>query len=464
MQSKEFQYLELEQMKAILTSVQEGIEFADAEGNIVYINPSFTRITGILPEERIGKNIYHLNKNGVLATTLKTEKAFLGVRTTAPGKGGEGIANSTPIYENGKLIGAIITILDITDFLSVSKKLAESNSMLKGFIERSGTANYSFDDIIGCSPFFQMNINLAKKVAPTNSTVLLEGESGTGKELFAHAIHHASDRFQHPFISINCAAIPEGLIESEFFGHEQGAFTGASKKKMGMFELAHQGTLFLDEVGELSLILQAKLLRAIQEKEIRPVGSIKSKQVDVRLIAATNRNLKQMMQDGLLREDLYYRLSVLSIHICPLRERISDLDHLIPYFIKKLNKKLGTQITELSNEAIHYLTQHTWPGNVRELENVLEYSFLTADSNIIEAENVLPKLPLFKNEALIDHSLSTKFTSNTNKSIQQLEKERIIEALLSYGTDVQGKKKAAKELQISLATLYNKIKKYEIII
>jgi transcriptional regulator with PAS, ATPase and Fis domain len=291
--------------------------------------------------------------------------------------------------------------------------------------------------------------------AKSNSTVLVLGESGTGKEIFAHAIHYDSNRKDHPFIKVNCAAIPETLLESEFFGYEKGAFTGAVKTKIGKFELANGGTIFLDEIGDMNLYLQAKLLRVLQEMEIERIGATQTIKIDVRVIAATNRDLKEMIRKGEFREDLYYRLNVVELKIPPLRRRLEDLPTLVNMLIVKFNRKLGRKVKGLSPLAEKMLMNYQWPGNIRELENIIERAMVTNDEDIITQKQL--------SQYLEHHSGGIGLDGDDEISpLEDLEKHEIIKALNKFGGTVEGKKKAALALKISLATLYNNFKRYNI--
>ncbi|MBI2897237.1 MAG: sigma-54-dependent Fis family transcriptional regulator [Deltaproteobacteria bacterium] len=314
--------------------------------------------------------------------------------------------------------------------------------------------------IIGQSPSMMEVYGLLERVADTPSTVLLTGESGTGKELIATALHENSSRRDKPFIRVNCAAIPKDLIESELFGYEKGAFTGAVTSKPGRFELAHGGTLFLDEIGEIPVEMQVKLLRALQESEFERVGGIKTIKVDVRLITATNRDLKQGIGEGSFREDLFYRLNVVNIHLPPLRERTGDIPLLIEHFVRRFNEKLGKKIEGVMPEAMAQLVAHEWPGNIRELENVLERCILFCDTNRI-GEPELPaevRQPMDRQapEALgMDQPTSLK--EKVREAAERVERELIVRALKQTGNNVTH---AARLLKISRKSLQMKMKDF----
>jgi len=344
------------------------------------------------------------------------------------------VSTAPLIDENGEVIGGVETFRD----LSVLKYLRDE---LKG--------KYSFRNIIGKNPGMQKIYNLIEVVSNSNSTVLITGETGTGKDLVARAIHYNSLRRAKPFIKVSCAALPETLLESELFGHKKGAFTGAVRDKPGRFQLADGGTIFLDEVGEIPLSIQVKLLRIIEEQEFEALGDTKSTKVDVRIIAATNRDLKKEIREGRFREDLFYRLNVIPIHLPPLRERKDDIPLLVEHIIKTLNEREGRNIHSVSRETMELLLDYDWIGNVRELENAIEYAFVHCDGNIILPQHLPVDIrKLKKEEARIE-----------GKTLAELEKEFIKKMLKANNFD---RGKTAKALRISRTTLWRKIKKYGI--
>jgi len=312
-------------------------------------------------------------------------------------------------------------------------------------------ARHFFPDIIGESLAIRGLLGLIKKVAPTDSTVLLLGESGTGKELVATSIFENSDRQNKPFIKLNCAAIPEELLESELFGHEKGAFTGATKFKRGKFDMAHQGTIFLDEIGDMPLNLQSKILRVIQEKEFYRVGGSSTIKVDVRFIASTNKNLEKMVQEGMFREDLYYRLNVFTLHMPPLRERKEDIPMLVDYFLQNLPKKV-----EISSLALQMLMAFPWPGNIRELKNVVESAAVIAENSFIEPAQLPAKITgLFNNGE--SNKISLPVNLPLDERLNEIEKSMIIEALRKTG-GIQVR--ATELLGINQRSLWHRIKKH----
>ncbi|NLJ76183.1 MAG: sigma 54-interacting transcriptional regulator [Peptococcaceae bacterium] len=442
------------QLSAILDSVQEAIEVADINGNIKFVNPAFVRITGIPENIRINQNIFEASPDGALATVLKTGKLVFGHRTKVGGSNAEVVSNAAPIMVDGAMDGAVVVFQHFTDVMNLMEELKKSTSIIENLTDKLGqvtTSKYTFNDILGDSMEIKGCIDLAEKSARSNSTVLILGESGTGKELFAHAIHSSSMRRENPFIKVNCAAIPETLLESEFFGYEKGAFTGAVKSKIGKFELAHGGSIFLDEIGDMNLNLQGKLLRVLQEMEFERVGSTQTTKVDVRVIAATNRNLRELIRQGKFREDLFYRLNVVEITVPPLRLHKEDLPILLDNLIVKLNRKLGKKVKRVDSDAIELLLNYDWPGNIRELENIIERVMVTMDEEVITKKTMLMHTSQFK----ITHERDFELLP-----LAQMEEMMIKKALARYGNTVEGKKRASQVLNISLATLYNKLKRY----
>jgi len=442
------------ELDAILNSMQEAIEVASIDGRIKYVNPSFSRVTSINAAQRIGNNIFDVSPNGALARSLRTHEAVFAHRAVVGGADVEVIANASPIVVEGKMEGAVVVFQPLTDIYKLMEQLKESNQVINDLqtrINQISTSSYTFDDIIGSHPEFESALDLARKAAKSNSTILITGESGTGKELFAHAIHGSSLRLDKPFIKVNCAAIPETLLESEFFGHEKGAFTGALKTKLGKMELANGGTIFLDEIGDMNLYLQAKLLRVLQEMEFERVGGSQSIKVDVRVIAATNRNLLEMAKRGDFREDLYYRLNVVELRLPSLRNHKDDIPAYVNSLIAKFNRKFGKHVKGLTTQAEEVLMHYDWPGNIRELQNVVERAMVTVDEEIITHKQILNLVdsPVKVHQGHLIEGIVP---------IEQMEKQMIRLAIERYGDSVEGKKQAAKALKISLATLYNKLK------
>ncbi len=322
-----------------------------------------------------------------------------------------------------------------------SKELAREVS----FLRKELTKQYRFHDLVSKSPKMQQVFEFARTVAKSNSNILILGESGTGKELLARAIHNESPRANGPFVAVSCVALPETLLESELFGHEKGAFTDAITQKKGKFELAHGGTLFLDEIGDISPKLQLALLRVLEEREFTRVGGTQPIRVDVRIIAATNRDLKRAVDEGQFRDDLYYRLNVISIKIPPLRERREDIPLLAQHFVEKFNIELGKRVERISEEAMKKLMAYHWPGNVRELENVIERAMVITKGSVIRPEEI--QLPTEETPPVED------------KSLRAVERAHILRVLEENNWNVQ---RSAQILGIDRVTLYNKMKRYGI--
>ena len=441
------------ELDAILNSVQEAIEVAGNDGTIKYVNPSFTRVTGLSASQRIGQNIFEVSPNGALARSLRTHEPIFAHRSRVGGSNADVVSNASPIVVDGKMEGAVVVFQPLTDIYKLMEQLQASNQVIDDLqtrINQISTSSYTFDDILGSHPEFEKALDLARKAAKSNSTVLITGESGTGKELFAHAIHSASLRWDKPFVKVNCAAIPETLLESEFFGHEKGAFTGALKTKLGKMELANGGTIFLDEIGDMNLYLQAKLLRVLQDMEFERVGGTQTIKVNVRVIAATNRNLREMVKRGDFREDLFYRLNVVELHLPPLRKHKEDIPAYAQSLIVKFNRKFGKRVAGLTPQAEQLLMHYDWPGNVRELQNVMERAMVTVDEDMITHRHILN---LVESPAINEGREPGELMP-----LDEMEKRMIRLALQRYGDSVEGKKKAAQALNISLATLYNKLK------
>jgi formate hydrogenlyase transcriptional activator len=339
-----------------------------------------------------------------------------------------------------------------------------------GAFQKFGSGDQSsyerkFEQVIGNSPALESVLDQVERVAPTDSTVLIQGETGTGKELIAHAIHNLSSRCGRPFIRLNCAAIPLDLLESELFGHEKGAFTGAIAQKIGRFELADKGTLFLDEVGDIPPALQPKLLRVLQEQEFERLGSTRTHQVDVRLVAATNRNLMEMANRGEFRSDLYYRLNVFPIHIPALRERAEDVPHLVRYFVQKFSRSLNKAVAYIPAEAMEVLSSYSWPGNIRELENFIERAVLLSPGKelrvpISELKPVASAAESGADSSSSSISLASLTSSPSSIStLEDAERQHILRALRQTEWRIAGAKGAAVILGMKRTTLQARMRK-----
>lgn len=443
-------------LEIVLDKVYEGIVVVDNKSRIVLINQPYLRFLDKRREDVIGKKVMDVIDNTRLHIVLDTEKEEIGEIQEIHGN--KIVAMRIPIFDNGKVIGAIGRIMfkDVLELDVISAKVHRIEHELdyyKNALKEVRDAKYNFDNIISTSNKIKGTKYIAEKAALTISNVLISGESGTGKELFAHAIHSASSRAMGPFIRVNCGAIPSELLESELFGYEEGAFTGAKKGgKIGKFELANGGSIFLDEIGDMPLHMQVKLLRAIQEKVIERVGGIKSIELDFRIIAATNKDLEKLVEEGKFREDLYYRLNVMNINIPPLRERKEDIEPLVKHLLLKISEQAGNYVTSISKEALRYLERYAWPGNVRELENVLERTV-----NLLEygKEIQVEDLPI----KIKNYSFDFDKVNHTKLKdiLEAVEKKTILDVLEKTG---HNKSETAKILDISRTSLYEKLWKY----
>lgn len=448
-------------LQAIIQSSDEAISVVDDQGRGLLINPAYTRITGLTKDQVIGKpaSIDIYEGDSMHMKVLQTKKPVRGVNMRVGPKHKEVIVNVAPIIVDGCLKGSVGVIHDVSEIQTLTHELNRARRII-----RTLQAKYSFDDIIGASEEMKLPIEQAKLSARTPATVLLRGESGTGKELFAHAIHNASDRKFNKFVRVNCAAISESLLESELFGYDEGAFTGASRGgKVGFFEEANQGSIFLDEIGELPANIQAKLLRVLQEREIIRVGGTKPISINVRVIAATNINLEHAIANGSFREDLYFRLNRMPIFIAPLRKRKEDLRELAEHLIHKINQEYGRSIEGITEAAINNMQIYNWPGNVRELENILGRAiiFMKLNETIIDIQHIpdfIEEIPLKQEKLLMEPSgyVSGKPLSEI---IDQYEAEIIQQA---FDTHKGNKTLTAKALGISVRNLYYKMEKLKL--
>ncbi|MFJ9383016.1 sigma 54-interacting transcriptional regulator [Peribacillus sp. NPDC101481] len=448
-------------LQAIIQSSDEAISVVDDQGRGLLINPAYTRITGLTKTQVIGKpaSIDIYEGESMHMKVLQTKKPVRGVNMRVGPKHKEVIVNVAPIIVDGCLKGSVGVIHDVSEIQALTHELNRARQII-----RTLQAKYSFDDIIGASEEMKLPIEQAKLSARTPATVLLRGESGTGKELFAHAIHNASDRKFNKFVRVNCAAISESLLESELFGYDEGAFTGANRGgKVGFFEEANQGSIFLDEIGELPANIQAKLLRVLQEKEIVRVGGTKPIPINVRVIAATNINLEEAIANGSFREDLYFRLNRMPIFIAPLRKRKEDLRELAEHLINKINQEYGRSIEGITAAAIHKMQIYNWPGNVRELENILGRAiiFMKLNETIIDIQHIpdfIEEIPV-KQEKLLMNPSGYVSGKPLSEIIDQYEADIIQQA---FHTHKGNKTLTAKALGISVRNLYYKMEKLKL--
>lgn len=437
----------LKGIEHIFDTMREGILVIDKDTRIVYANKAYYSFLEMDASQLVGKPLREVRPGARLPNVIITGRPIL----NAPRQEHEDVyfVNMYPIFQGEEIIGGISVVTFINqayDVQNLLKEVERSKQVLKR-ISKASNAKYTFDDIVAISPQSLKIKDLAKRAAVTEATVLLQSESGTGKELYAQAIHNASARNGSIFLAVNCANFNPNMLESELFGYTEGAFTGAKRGgKIGLFEAASGGTVFLDEISEMELALQSKLLRVLQERCVRPLGGMEEREVDVRVIAACNADLKRYTLEGRFRQDLYYRLNAFPIHIHPLRERREDIELLTAYFLDEFSRKQRRSLT-IDEKALRQLYAYDWPGNVRELRNVLEFVSYLADDGVIRV-SLLP-------ESIVQplHEAAETLAQR----VKRFERGEINKLLRQYGKDLKGKNMAAEELGISLASLYNKL-------
>lgn len=431
----------------VLKHVHEGIVIADRNGRVVYVNEANERITGLDNKKILGKKVIDVVPHSSLIDVLKFGKEKLGVNTKVRDK--YVYSNIVPIHENGETIGSISIFLDITEIENLNRELKEAKKKINTLSKQLSGFIGDKDFIVGKNPKMQRVLHISQKAAGIISNVLITGESGTGKEVVARFIHKNGPRKNKPFVALNCGAIPETLLESELFGYEPGAFTGANPKgREGLFEKADGGTIFLDEIGDMPFPLQVKLLRVLQDNEIRRLGGEYKIRLDVRVISATNRPLEAMVEKGTFREDLYYRLNVIHIELPSLKERKEDIPIYVRFLMEKIGQRLDKNIHRITPTALRRLINYHFPGNIRELENILEKSFVMDEDGIIDLDD----LPEFLNLETKHNGFYIDFKADwpTLKDTEKIIMERTLVAF-------PNKTKAAKMLGISRATLYRKM-------
>ena len=465
----------------LLSSVGDGIYSINKQGLCTFINPVGAKMLGLQPEDVLGKNIHkvhhHTHENGThypvedcpIYAAVHDGIVHEGIQEVFWRRDGSYFPvefTSTPIIRDSEIIGAVVVFRDITERLNTEKQLTHALEELQDLKSRLEQQNEylqeeilqenQYHEIVGNSPAILQIIEKIKVVASTDANVMIYGESGTGKELIARAIHQSSHRKQHPLIRVNCAAIPSELFESEFFGHVKGAFTGAVRDRAGRFELADQGTLFLDEIGEIPLELQSKLLRVLQEGTFERIGEEKTRHVDVRIIAATNRKLKEEVKLKNFREDLYFRLNVFPIHSPALRERKQDIPLLVSHFTKLISENRKVPYLPFSQKHILELQHYDWPGNIRELQNVLERALITAKHGAVSFQYLLEQEP----SQTVQHNHAAAIEQIlTIQQLKQLETTNLQLAIKQCEGKIFGDEGAAKLLGINPTTLISKLKK-----
>ncbi len=434
-------------LKAIVDFAHDGIISIDLEGKVTMFNPSAGMLVGVKPAGAIGKHINEVIPRSGLLKVLHSGKADLSQVVEIGGN--KIILNRIPIFANDGIKGAVGTFQEVKKLQIMERKIREKIYM-KGHV-----AKYNLQDIIGKSELICETKKRAMRYASVDSNVLLIGETGTGKELFAQSIHRHSRRSKGPFVAVNCAALPENLLESELFGYVGGAFTGARKEgKIGLFELAHNGTIFLDEISEMSLKLQARFLRVIEEKEVTRIGDDKVIPIDIRILASSNRKIQDYVSKGNFREDLYYRLCVLLLTVPPLRDRRDDIVELARHFIREKAKELDKKELKITSQAISLITRYSWPGNVRQLVNLIERIVVLSEKNVIDCNMVIGALAEWGFHVGREE-LNLLTDAPAEGVLQRIETETIKKVL----AEAKGNKTlAAKRLGISTTTLWRKLR------
>ncbi len=451
----------MEEFNAILDASNDGIHITDGKGVTLRFNKSCERIDGVKADYVIGKHMEELVAEGIysesVALAVIKEKKQISMLQQVNGK--EVIGTGTPIFKNGELYRIVINSRDITELRDLKRSLEEAKLINKKYQQEldiiSSKDKAKNNNIIYNSEKMDKIIDLALRVAKVDSTVLIEGESGVGKGVLSYFLHNNSLRYNKPFIKINCGAIPENLLESELFGYEKGSFTGANKEgKVGLIQLADKGTLFLDEIGELPLNLQVKLLNVIQNRELTKVGGTNIIPVDIRIIAATNRNLQDMIKNKTFREDLYYRLNVVPITIPPLRERKEDIPPLILNFLNRFNEKYNYN-KKISPEAMKILLRYNWSGNIREVENLIERLVVTTNDDIINKQDIIDCQLV----SITDYS---SFDINKISSYKNIIAEYEKKLLLDIMSKCKSTHEMAEILDLDRSTIRKKFKRLNI--
>ncbi|MEA2108214.1 MAG: sigma 54-interacting transcriptional regulator [Pseudomonadota bacterium] len=443
----------------IFDAMHDAIIIINAETMIVYTNHAYSKLIGVASWKILGKSMTIVEPTSKCLRVLRGAEPYVNERIRIESVDMEVIATITPIYNGGKKVGAVSVFRSIDETIELSRKverMEHMNRYLKNELDLKAKLPRAFNSIIGKNGRLAVVLAKANRVATTNVNVLIRGENGTGKEGIANAIHNTSERRKNPMIRVNCAAIPEPLLESELFGYAAGAFTGAQKTgKIGKFELADKGTIFLDEIGDMGLAMQAKLLRVTQEKQIERVGGQGVIDVDVRIISATNKNLEEMVKDGSFREDLYYRLNVFTITLPPLRDRKDDIYLLVDHFTDSIAREKGIEPLYFSKEVMDLFMEYDWKGNIRELQNVVEYVAV-----VCRGDTVFPDdLPRYLLNYKTGSQSEAKETGAMGEKIKEVEKKAIINALKEHNNN---KSAAMRTLGISRRTFYKKLKQYAI--
>ena len=440
--------------KKVVDTIQDGVMIVDTEGTIVSLNKALEAMTGFSKDEMLGKtcqvlncNLFDMarnNKGDYWCVLFRTGSMNLRRCTimTREGKPVHVLKNASLLHDaRGNVIGAVETITDITEIVEKNHKIAAFRRELR--------SEDGFFGILGTSRAMQQVYSLISNAAQSDAPVIIFGESGTGKELIARAIHRTGLRKKRPYVKVNCAALNEALLESELFGHVKGAYTGAYRSRVGRFEAAQQGDIFLDEIGDLPISTQIKLLRVLEEKVVERVGDNKPIPINVRIISATNQNLNDLVAKGAFREDLFYRINVIPIIVPPLRERMEDIPLLAESFFRRIQLKNDKKIEGISNDAMELLTQYTWPGNVRELKSTFEYAFVTCQEPMIEPVHLPPNI--------LNGKKIKKAVHKVLPQRDETKKKQLVQALEQAGGN---QSKASEILGVSRVTVWNRMKRY----
>jgi len=442
--------------KKVVDTIRDGVMIVDKGGRIVSVNRALEKITGYSKDEMLGKpcsilncNIFEFarrDKGEHWCVLFKTGSMDMR-RCTFIRKGGRMIhvlKNASLLYDSaGEVMGAVETVTDITEIIEKDNQIAA--------FQRELRAENGFHGILGVSASMQQVFDLITNAAQSDAPVIIFGESGTGKELVAKAIHDNSQRQSHPYLKVNCASLNESLLESELFGHVKGAYTGAIRDRAGRFEAAHKGSIFLDEIGDLPVLTQVKLLRVLEEKVIERVGDNHPIHINVRIISATNKDLRKLVEQGLFREDLFYRINVIPIHVPPLRARVEDIPILAEAFFRRIRLKTDKKINSISNDALRVLMGYSWPGNVRELRSTFEYAFVTCQDSVIQPHHLPP--------AIYGENPSEKTVRKNPMDKHEIKKRRLIEALEKSNGN---QSLAADLLGVSRVTVWNQMKRFNV--
>lgn len=442
----------------ILDNIQDVVLVLDSDTTIVYTNEAYAKILGVPVQKVLGRRLDTIEPNAASIEVLRSGVATHNQRYNLSSVSIDTIGSAFPLFEGNKVVGCVSIFKNISEVVALNRELQRTQGVanyLQDQLNKREQLPLSFKEYVGQNNRLRETLELAAKVARTDSTILIRGESGVGKGVLAKAIHNSSRRKDKPLINVNCAAIPEALLESELFGYDEGAFSGAKKGgKLGKFELAHNGTIFLDEIGDMSLSMQAKLLRVLQERELERVGGNKTIKLNIRVIAATNRDLEKMIQDGGFRLDLYYRLNIVPLHLLPLRERKDDILTLADKFLTQFSEEADCELI-LSPQVASILQSYDWPGNVRELQNVLEHASVVRSGSQIQVQH----LPAYLRPVTDSYQPVEDKPNDLKDQVAKVERELIIAALEHCNNN---RSNAIKELGISRRAFYAKLRRYNI--